>query len=219
MHHVLRHKVYKVVRPLFAVPVALVLLLFIAQDAHPQQFFDVKSVIQDVQKRFSLNSTDVQHIGPVIQKDNADLLVIYERFGGSEPEYSPALWNRVIDQRMDFENRTAAKLTNRQASAVRVARGSLETRILTRIVEDYVDFLVVYLELEALEREAVEHLLQKERRTKHELVMKYMREPVRLEKELDAVSYRTEYWLDKILSVEQLRLYRSLYEAGPTITG
>ena len=219
MHHVLRHKVYKIVRPLFAVPLALVLLLFIAQDAHPQQFFDVKSVIQDVQKRFSLNSTDVQHIGPVIQKDNADLLVIYERFGGSEPEYSPALWNRVIDQRMDFENRTAAKLTNRQASAVRVARGSLETRILTRIVEDYVDFLVVYLELEALEREAVEHLLQKERRTKHELVMKYMREPVRLEKELETVSYRTEYWLDKILSVEQLRLYHSLYEAGPTITG
>ena len=219
MHHVLRHKVYKIVRPLFAVPLALVLLLFIAQDAHPQQFFDVKSVIQDVQKRFSLNSTDVQHIGPVIQKDNADLLVIYGRCGGSEPEYSPALWNRVIDQRMDFENRTAAKLTNRQASAVRVARGSLETRILTRIVEDYVDFLVVYLELEALEREAVEHLLQKERRTKHELVMKYMREPVRLEKELETVSYRTEYWLDKILSVEQLRLYHSLYEAGPTITG
>jgi len=46
-----------------------------------------------------------------------------------------------------------------------------------------------------------------------------MREPVRLEKELETVSYRTEYWLDKILSVEQLRLYHSLYEAGPTITG
>ena len=219
MDRVLRHEFNKVVRPLLAVPVAIGFLLFFAQDARPQQFFDVKSVIQDVQKRFSLNSTDLRHIGPLIQQDNADLLVLYARFGGTEPEYSPALWRRVIDQRLDFENRTAAKLTNRQASAVRAARGSLETRILTRIVEDYVDFLVVYLELEALEREAIEHLLQKERITKHELVMKYMREPVRLEKELETVTDRTDYWLAKILSAEQLRLYRSLYEPGPTISG
>lgn len=218
MHSVLRHGLCKVMRSFLAVPLAIGFLISLAQDAHPQQFFDVKSVIQDVQKRFSLNSTDLQHIGPLIQKDNADLLVVYERFGGSDPEYSAALWRRVVDQRMDFENRTAAKLTNRQASAVRVARRSLETRILTRIVEDYVDFLVVYLELEALEREAIEHLLQKERTTKHALVMKYMQEPVRLEKELEVVSDRTEYWLGKILSQEQRRLYDSLYEAGPTIT-
>jgi hypothetical protein len=186
--------------------------------AGAQQFFDVKSVIQDVQKRFRLSSSDLQHISPLIQKDNSDLLVVYERFGGTEPEYSDALWRRVIEQRRSFEDRTDVRLTKRQSSALRVARRSLETRILTRIVEDYVDFLVVYLELEALEMEAIEHLLQKERRMKHQLVLEHLQNPKELDKELDGLSARTEYWLSKILSVEQMRLYRELSEPDPTVT-
>ena len=200
-----------------AILTALLLILFLAQNAVSQQFFDVKSVIQDVQKRFRLNSADLQHISPLIQKDNADLLVIYERFGGTEPDYSPILWEKVVDQRRDFESRIGSRLTGRQASAVRVARRSLETRILGRVVEDYVDFLVVYLELEALEVEAVEHLFQKERRSKHQLVLKYLDRPEVLSGELRAVSARTDFWLGKILSPEQKRLYDSLSAPDDTM--
>ena len=181
-------------------------------------FFDVKSVIQDVQRRFRLSQADLQFISPLIQQDNSDLLVIYERFGGSEPDYSPVMWRQVIDQRVEFETRLRTKMTGKQASALRVARRSLETRILGRIVDDYVDYLVVYLELEALEIEAIEHLFQKERRAKHELVMKYLDRPETLDKELDAVTLRTEYWLGKILTAEQMKLYRSMDVAGDTIT-
>ena len=108
-------------------------------------------------------------------------------------------------------------MTGRQASALRVARRALETRILGRIVEDYVDFLVVYLELEALEIEAVEHLLQKEKRTKHQLVLKYLNRPEVLEKELEGVTARTEYWLSRILSPEQMRLYQALSDPGESV--
>ena len=195
--------------------------LTLCDDAVAQQpgFFDVKSVIQDVQKRFRLSQADLQFIGPLIQRDNSDLLVIYERHGGSEPDYSPVMWNKIVDQRIAFEARARTKMTSRQASALRVARRSLETRILTRIVEDYVDYLVVYLELEALEIEAIEHLFQKDRRAKQVLVLKYLDEPEVLEKELDAATARTEFWLGKILSVDQMRLYRALYEPGNSITG
>lgn len=196
---------------------AMLLLLFLSQNATSQQFFDVKSVIQDVQKRFRLSPVDLQHISPLIQKDNSDLLVIYERFGGSEPEYSPALWEKIVDQRRDFDARIASRLTGKQASAVRAARRSLETRILGRIVDDYVDFLVVYLELEALEVEAVEHLFQKERGTKHQLVLKYLDRPEVLSRELSALSDRTEFWLGKILTPEQKRLYDALSEPDNTM--
>lgn len=182
-------------------------------------FFDVKSVIQDVQKRFRLSQADLQFISPLIQRDNSDLLVIYERHGGSEPDYSPVMWRKIIDQRVEFDARISTKMTGRQASALRVARRALETRILTRIVEDYVDYLVVYLELEALEIEAIEHLFQKERRAKQLLVMKHVDRPEILEKELDAATARTEFWLKKILSADQMRLYRSLDEPGNSITG
>ena len=205
------------------IPVIVAVFVFcilFSSEVRAQQpgFFDVKSVIQDVQKRFHLSPADLQFISPLIQRDNSDLLVIYERYGGSEPEYSSVMWRKVVDQRVEFEARARAKMTGRQASALRVARRSLETRILTRIVEDYVDYLVVYLELEALEIEAVEHLFQKERLAKQQLVMKYLDRPEVLEKELEAATDRTEFWLEKILSVEQMRLYRSMYQPGEGIT-
>lgn len=240
MHRVGRHKFYRVrstfaldrlvetarvgiawmIRRLPTFGAVLVFGFALAGDSRAQQsgFFDVKSVIQDVQKRFRLSQADLQFISPLIQKDNSDLLVIYERYGGSEPEYNPLMWSKVIDQRVEFEARARTKMTGRQASALRLARRALETRILTRIVEDYVDFLVVYLELEALEVEAVEHLFQKERRTKHQLVMKYLDRPDVLDKELEAVTSRTEFWLERILSVEQMKLYRSMFEPGDAIT-
>ena len=232
MHRVGLHKFYRV-RSTFAlhpftkaarVQIALVAVLvfgsLLTGNTYAQQpgFFDVKSVIQDVQKRLRLSQADLQFISPLIQKDNSDLLVIYDRYGGSEPEYSAVMWRRVIDQRAEFEARARTKMTGRQASALRLARRALETRILTRIVEDYVDFLVVYLELEALEVEAVEHLFQKERRTKHQLVMKYLDSPEVLEKELDAITDRTDFWLGKILTAEQLKLYRSMFEPSDTVT-
>lgn len=240
MHRVGLHKLYRV-RSAFAlhpfvktariwlaavstrlptIAAALVFGFILTLNAPAQQpgFFDVKSVLQDVQKRFRLSQADLQFIGPLIQKDNSDLLVIYDRYGGSEPEYSSVMWRRVIDQRVEFEARARTKMTGRQASALRVARRALETRILTRIVEDYVDYLIVYLELEALEVEAVEHLFQKERRTKHQLVMKYLDRPDVLEKELDAITDRTDFWLGKILSAEQMKLYRSMFEPSDTVT-
>lgn len=204
--------------PVFAAVFVSCLAFKCETQAQQPGFFDVKSVIQDVQRRFRLSQTDLQFISPLIQKDNSDLLVIYDRFGGSDPNYSPAVWSRVIDQRLDFEIRARTKMTGKQASALRVARRALETRILTRIVEDHVDYLVIYLELEALEIEAVEHLFHKERRAKHDLVMKYLNRPEVLEKELDAVTRRTEFWLERILSVEQMRLYRALYAPGDTVT-
>jgi hypothetical protein len=84
-----------------------------------------------------------------------NVVSIYVRFGGAEPEYSPMLWREIVERRLDFETRVKNKLTKRQKAALRTARTELEQRILSYLVEDYISFLARFFELNSLEFEEI----------------------------------------------------------------
>jgi hypothetical protein len=195
---------------LFAMAFAVIGFAPIPVSSQKVEFFDVKPVIRDVQKRFRLTAKDVSYVSPLIRQDNSDLLMIYNRFGGPAADYSTSLWREIADQRSTFETRMGSHLTRRQETAVRSARGALERRVIGRVRNDYLDFVIAELELDDIEIEAVNHIFQKDSDTKLALVSRYHRQPEVLEKELERSTIEMESWMLKVLSPEQMRLYRSL---------
>lgn len=198
--------------PLFPMPLVLIVLVLVPAMVYAQKgdFFSVSSIMRDVKSEFKLNRGDVRRLGPLIENENFDVLMIYVRFGGGEPEYSRAIWRDVISRRMEFESRGDPKLTANQRSALRSARTALERRVLEFLMGDYVFFLSNILELDGPELEAIEHLFNKEIKRKHKLVLSYLKRSSQLQTELDQASRETEYWLARILTPDQLRIYRSI---------
>ncbi len=166
--------------------------------------------MRDVKSQFKLNRGDVLRLGPMIENENFDVLMIYVRFGGDEPEYSRAIWCDVILRRTEFEGRLDPKLTNTQRSALRSARTALERRVLEFLIQDYLFFVSNVLQLDGLELEAIEHLFNKEIERKHKLVFNNLKRNSFLQAELEKANLETESWLAKILTPEQLRIYRSI---------
>jgi hypothetical protein len=203
------------------IPFLLVLLIFVAGTSHAQKadFFNVSSIMRDVKSEFKLNRGDVRRLGPMIENENFDVLMIYVRFGGAEPEYSRAIWRDVISRRTEFESRLDPKLTTTQRSALRSARTALERRVLEFLIQDYLSLVSSILGLDGLELEAMEHLFDKEIQRKHRLVFNNLRKTSFLQSELEKVSLETESWLAKILTPEQLRIYRSIALAEDNLIG
>ena len=198
-------------RPL-RIPFVLILLMLAPGMLHAQKgdFFSVSSIMRDVKSQFKLNRGDVLRLGPMIENENFDVLMIYVRFGGDEPEYSRAIWRDVISRRTEFEGRLDPKLTNTQRSALRSARTALERRVLEFLIQDYLFFVSNVLQLDGLELEAIEHLFNKEIERKHKLVFNNLKRNSFLQAELEKANLETESWLAKILTPEQLRIYRSI---------
>ena len=178
--------------------------------AQKGDFFSVSSIMRDVKSQFKLNRGDVLRLGPMIENENFDVLMIYVRFGGDEPEYSRAIWRDVISRRTEFEGRLDPKLTNTQRSALRSARTALERRVLEFLIQDYLFFVSNVLQLDGLELEAIEHLFNKEIERKHKLVFNNLKRNSFLQAELEKANLETESWLARILTPEQLRIYRSI---------
>ncbi len=199
----------------------LALMLVVPAIVHAQKgdFFSVSSILRDVKSQFKLSRTDLRRLGPLVENENFDVLMIYVRFGGNEPEYSRAIWSDMTTRRADFEKRLERSLTVRQRSALRSARTALERRVLEFLIDDYVFFVSDILELDGLELEAIEHLFDKEIGQKHKLLLKNLKEPTRLQFELEKVSLETERWIAKILTPEQIRIYRSLTLAEDGLIG
>ena len=194
-------------------PIAiLIFVISIPVQAYPQSsgFFAVKRIIEIVQKRFKLNKKELADISPLIKQENIDVLSIYVRYGGDEPEYSAALWQEIISRRIEFENRVDIKLNNRQKVALRAARTALEDRVLGSVVDDFVFSLGQFLELNSFETEAVQNILCSEYKRKHRLILKELARRSLLERELETISEETEECLKNILSADQFRDYKSL---------
>ena len=197
---------------LLQIPIVLILLMLAPGMLHAQKgdFFSVSTIMRDVKSQYKLNRGDVRRLGPLIENENFDVLMIYVRFGGNEPEYSRAIWRDLISRRTDFENRLDPKLTAVQRSALRSARTAMERRVLDSLIQDYLFFVSNILELDGLEAEAIVHLFEKEVMRKHKLVLSGLKQTSRLRTDLEKISLETESWLTKILTPEQLRMYRSI---------
>ena len=190
-----------------------VLLLLISAPAYPQAgIFDVDPVIAVVKNRFKLNKKELAGVSPLIKQENFDVLGIYARFGGDDPEYSELLWQRVIIGRIDFEDRVRANPDSRQKTALRAARTALEDRVLNLVVDDFVFSLGQYLDLSVLEIEAVQNVLNSEYKRKHRLILRQLANPLTFNKGLETINVETERKLKMILSPEQFRDYKALLE-------
>jgi len=196
-----------------AVPIAL-LILGILYSPHclqaQESVFEVKSVIRDVRLRFKLNPADLRCLTPLIKKENNDVLLIYARFGGDEPDYTPELWKQLATKRAEFEGRMDEPLSKRQRSALRSARSALERRILTFIVGDFINFLGKYLDLDALQFDGVSHFYYLDSHNKYDLMLRGFRDPYLLQMAVAEVSKRTESWMERILTPDRLRVFRLL---------
>ena len=204
-----------------AAGVAAILLLAAPANVSAQDgdFFNVSTIMRDVKSQYKLNRTDLRRIAPLVENENFDVLMIYVRFGGNEPDYSRAVWHDVVSRRTDFEARLDGKLTARQRSALRSARTALERRVLEFLIDDYLFFVSDILELDGLELEAVEHLFNKEIRKKHTLILKNLRWPALLQLELEKAGTETDTWLTRILTPEQIRIYRSVAVPRDNLVG
>jgi hypothetical protein len=201
--------------------VVLLPVFLIASPVYAQnnRLFAVKSIITDVKTQLRLSTADLRLVGPLIEQENRDVLIIFARFDDDEPEYSPALWQDVIDRRADFETRLRANLTSRQKSALRIARAALERRILGILVDDYIYFLVDTLELNDLQAEGVDYLLKRDCRKKHLSIINRHASRVSLQAEIKMIDEETGSKIKDVLSPVQLRIYQSLYAADNDLVG
>lgn len=190
----------------------LLLILLFAANAYPQDsgFFNVRSIIRDVQSQFKLKKSEIRGLKPLIVRENEDVVRIYSRFSREGLGFSSPLWEEVIKRRLEFESRLSGRLTDRQRSAMRAARTALEARVLSFLVDDYVFFLGDFLELNGLELEGVQVVFQSEFRKKHILIADRISRSDSFQTELEKISEETERNLKMILSPEQFRDYRSL---------
>lgn len=198
---------------------ALLLVILVPQPVYLQDKddFGINKLISDVKKRFKLTSRDVSSIRPFLNNENKNVLSIYARFSGDEPEYSDRLWQQIVERRREFESDSRPKLIQRQKAALREARTRMERRILTYLIEDYVDFLGHVLNLDEWEFNDVEDLLVSESNQRCRLIKSHWTDPVLLQAEMEKISRETEAKMQKLLSAEQWRDYRSLTKPAEQI--
>jgi hypothetical protein len=191
----------------------LILILFLLpRESYPQrnEVFGVTNLINDVKKRFKLSALDVKSIKPLINEENKNVLQIYVRFSGDEPEYSRRVWREMIERRRDFEAGIRPDLTKRQRAALRAARTGMERRILNYLVDDYVSFLARFLDLNEWEFEDVQDLFESESKRTYQVMTDYLSDPGLLQMEIERITEETDSRMQKILTGEKWRDYRTL---------
>ena len=196
--------------------ISLFALLGLAENTYSQnkEDLDVREVMQDVKKLFNLSARDVKNLRPLLNLENSNVVAIYARFSGGEPEYSNRVWREVIASRCEFLARPHADLTKRQWAALRAARARIETRIVDYLLDDYIDFLGQFLELGKWEFHDVQTLFESDKSKKLRLVEgANINDVSAVRKNVERVSTETEDRLQKLLTEDQWRAYRSLTES------
>lgn len=203
--------------PIFVI--ALLVLLFLQISAYGQnsEFFEVKSIIRDVKLRFELSPADIKRLDPLIKQENQEVLAIYSRFDGNEEGYPVDLWREMILSRRDFESRITSGFKPRERAALRTARTALERRVLSYLVDDFINFLADILELDNLQLEAVGKFMTRECGRKHLLIARSLSKPTLLDIQLSNLANETDTAMKIVLTPEQYRIYRTVSVApqGP----
>lgn len=175
---------------------------------------EVKALKTEIKSRFSLSGTDLSRIEPLIDQESRKLIKMYVRFNGDEPEYSPRVWDQVIEDRSGFALSLGSALSKRQREALRSARSRMEKKVLRYLVDDYLNFLAQVLELSDFQSNEVADLLDSECTKKSMLVTARLGDVPRLQKELEYQTDVTELGLKKILTADQWREYVKLREGS-----
>lgn len=203
--------------------VVLLTLVFLC-DAHPiksqgRDIFGSQALIKQLKKKYRLTSADVTSLTPLIRKENREVIILYSRYSGDEPEYSHRVWYQIIERRRDVESTAANAARKRRKLAFAAARTALERRMLAILVEDYVDFLARFLDLSDWQFDEVIEIFETDRKRKEAAITKHLANSEVLFDELAAATRETERRLEKILLAEQLKDYRLILFQGTPIIG
>jgi len=169
-------------------------------------------LLHEINKSYRLNSRDIKKLTPLVDKQRRDVLQIYARFSGDEPEYSERVWQRMIVQRQDFEASIEPDLAPAQVSVLRVARTRFEGQMLKQLVDDYVMFLDRSLELESWQFDEVASLFEAANTEVCKAFTQHSSNPSLLLKEIEKIEEKTRDRLKKILNEDQWRDYEMLFE-------
>jgi hypothetical protein len=203
----------------FSIVASCCLILFFSQNASSQRtdILEVKALKSEIRTRFSLSERDLVRIEPWIDQEGKKLIRMYVRFSGDDAEYSPRVWDQVIEDRSSFELSLAPTLSKRQKEAVRSARSRMERKVLRYLVDDYLNLLVQILDLSDFQSTETADLLEADSTKKMQLIALRLRDVSSLQKELDYLTQTTELRLKRILTADQWRIFLQLKESSTPI--
>jgi len=198
----------------------VLLLFFGACPARPQghDLLGVRGVLPRLKKTYKLTSTDIQNLTPLVRQQNLEMLTLYFRFSKDPPEYSQRVWIQIIELRHQFDSSQSTGLSIRRRSALLAANRMLEGRMLTILVEDYVEFLAELLELDDWQFDEVSDAFEWDRKQKQSAVNRHSADLPALFRELAALTAHTEWNIRRILTPDQFREFRSILEKGAPVT-
>lgn len=171
-----------------------------------------RQLLNEISKSYRLNSRDIRTLTPLVDKERRDVLRIYARFSGDEPEYSERVWQRVLAQRQDFEAGMELDLAPAQVSVLRVARTRFESQVLKQLVDDYVMFLDRSLELDSWQFDDVASLFEAANNQVYKVFTQHSSNPSMLLEEIEKIQEKTQDRMKKILNEDQWRDYKMLCE-------
>ena len=199
---------------LFSLAALCCLMLSFPSNAISQRgdILEVKALKSEIRTRFSLSERELIKIEPLIDQEGRKLIRMYVRFSSEEPEYSPRVWDQVIEDRTSFDLSLAPTLSRRQKDAVRSARYRMEKKVLKYLVDDYMNLLVQLLDLNDFQSNEMSELFESDCTKKTQLITLRIADVPRLQRELEYVSETTEASLKRLLTADQWRMYSKLKE-------
>ncbi len=205
---------FRFARALLSLAALCCLILFLPQAASSQRtdILEVKALKSEIRSIYSLSERDLVRIEPLIDQEGRKLVKMYVRFSGDEAEYSPRVWDQVIEDRSTFELSLTTTLSRRQKVALRSARSRMEKKILGYLVDDYLNVLGELLELSDFQSREITELYESDTTKKTQLITLRLGDVPRLQKELEYVTQTTELALKKILTTDQWRMFCQLKE-------
>ena len=194
--------------------VALLLLGANSANSQGPDILGVRGLMPRLKKTYKLTTADVASLAPLIRQENVEMLILYLRFSKDPPEYSDRVWMQIIELRGRSDTNWATGLTGRHRSALVAASRVLERRMLTILVEDYVDFMAENLDLDDWQFDEVTKAFVWDRKQRQAAVNKNIANLPVLHREFAAIAAQTEWSLGRIMTPEQLKELRLMAEKG-----
>jgi hypothetical protein len=172
--------------------------------------FETASIERRLTKQFKLTRNEIKLLHPMIERENADLILIYGQYSEMGSADYMSLWNAVRAKRENFETDRLSGLLPRQKQVLRTARLEFESRIADQWLDDYLQTLTDFLELEMVQVSFIERVFENEQKERLKILAREAGQTVRLADLWQKLSDDREKQMERILSDSQLREYRSL---------
>lgn len=175
-----------------------------------EALFDTASVERRLTTRLSLKPSDVNLLRPIMQRENDNLVSLYFHVSDVNSTDFLGLWDAVRARNAIADKSWPANLRPRQKQALSCARTEFETRILEKWLDDYLQTLGEWLELDWIQMKYVEKLFKSEHVARLEIFEKEKRLSIRLDYQWQELSVRREVKMEQILDKLQLREYHQM---------